>query len=379
MSGELARRPALLPADHHHVAAALHPAAQRVQLFGRQRGVNEIAQHHHIGAIETDPAVGNFLVRGLHRAHRLQVGIELRSLAAAKQRLPAQALEHRRQPIVGVGDGEDQPLFGVGLGDRNALRQRPKTAPGKGDLKAVDVGPLHAPIKPDDFVGVGGQINRRIKIVGRIIEAARPRQAQTHLARDGLARVGKRDRDRKPAPAFGGHDQRFFGKSERRRKRHLQRASGRRRGRLGARVAAQHPGQTNAQNQAQRPAREEHGSIIKHYAGSGFATRNVDRKRARQTKNALTPPGERVWKVVPGGIRTPDLLIRSQTLYPAELRAHGRPLAQEEIIPLPTALDNPSQSIFFASHEETSRFIKCSQTSCEFISRRNAERNNENI
>ena len=25
----------------------------------------------------------------------------------------------------------------------------------------------------------------------------------------------------------------------------------------------------------------------------------------------------------PGGIRTHDLLIRSQTLYPAELRAHG--------------------------------------------------------
>ncbi len=25
---------------------------------------------------------------------------------------------------------------------------------------------------------------------------------------------------------------------------------------------------------------------------------------------------------VPGGIRTPDLLIRSQTLYPAELLAH---------------------------------------------------------
>jgi hypothetical protein len=24
----------------------------------------------------------------------------------------------------------------------------------------------------------------------------------------------------------------------------------------------------------------------------------------------------------PGGIRTPDLLVRSQTLYPAELRAH---------------------------------------------------------
>ena len=25
----------------------------------------------------------------------------------------------------------------------------------------------------------------------------------------------------------------------------------------------------------------------------------------------------------PGGIRTPDLLIRSQLLYPAELRTHG--------------------------------------------------------
>ena len=25
----------------------------------------------------------------------------------------------------------------------------------------------------------------------------------------------------------------------------------------------------------------------------------------------------------PGGIRTPDLLVRSQTLYPAELRALG--------------------------------------------------------
>ena len=29
----------------------------------------------------------------------------------------------------------------------------------------------------------------------------------------------------------------------------------------------------------------------------------------------------------PGGIRTPDLLVRSQTLYPAELRAHGTPFA----------------------------------------------------
>ena len=30
----------------------------------------------------------------------------------------------------------------------------------------------------------------------------------------------------------------------------------------------------------------------------------------------------------PGGIRTHDLLIRSQTLYPAELRAHGHRFRQ---------------------------------------------------
>lgn len=29
------------------------------------------------------------------------------------------------------------------------------------------------------------------------------------------------------------------------------------------------------------------------------------------------------FKYTPGGIRTPDLLVRSQTLYPAELRAHS--------------------------------------------------------
>ena len=31
----------------------------------------------------------------------------------------------------------------------------------------------------------------------------------------------------------------------------------------------------------------------------------------------------------PGEIRTPDLLIRSQSLYPAELRAHTRGLLDE--------------------------------------------------
>ena len=41
-------------------------------------------------------------------------------------------------------------------------------------------------------------------------------------------------------------------------------------------------------------------------------------------KNLLTYMGvERsILLNVPGGIRTPDLLVRSQTLYPAELRAH---------------------------------------------------------
>ena len=32
----------------------------------------------------------------------------------------------------------------------------------------------------------------------------------------------------------------------------------------------------------------------------------------------------------PGTIRTCDLLNRNQTLYPTELRVHGRPLAEEE-------------------------------------------------
>jgi hypothetical protein len=43
----------------------------------------------------------------------------------------------------------------------------------------------------------------------------------------------------------------------------------------------------------------------------------------------------------PGGIRTPDLLVRSQTLYPAELRAHSlKILAQLCGVALPTALRN---------------------------------------
>ena len=34
----------------------------------------------------------------------------------------------------------------------------------------------------------------------------------------------------------------------------------------------------------------------------------------------------------PGGIRTPDLLVRSQTLYPAELRAHSFVIVAQAII-----------------------------------------------
>jgi hypothetical protein len=34
----------------------------------------------------------------------------------------------------------------------------------------------------------------------------------------------------------------------------------------------------------------------------------------------------------PGGIRTPDLLVRSQTLYPAELRAHSFVIVTQPII-----------------------------------------------
>ena len=33
------------------------------------------------------------------------------------------------------------------------------------------------------------------------------------------------------------------------------------------------------------------------------------------------------------GIRTPDLLVRSQTLYPAELRAHGYKFSKKMVAP----------------------------------------------
>ena len=37
---------------------------------------------------------------------------------------------------------------------------------------------------------------------------------------------------------------------------------------------------------------------------------------------ASNPHGYWIFIGGPGGIRTPDLLVRSQTLYPAELRSH---------------------------------------------------------
>src|ERR1700730_6686461 len=51
--------------------------------------------------------------------------------------------------------------------------------------------------------------------------------------------------------------------------------------------------------------------------------------QARNGRGGICPSGAanilRSWKIngAPGGIRTPDLLVRSQTLYPAELRAHS--------------------------------------------------------
>ncbi len=41
---------------------------------------------------------------------------------------------------------------------------------------------------------------------------------------------------------------------------------------------------------------------------------------------------QRVFLGVPGGIRTHDLLIRSQTLYPAELRAHAVAVQRDIIL-----------------------------------------------
>src|SRR5271154_5412802 len=45
----------------------------------------------------------------------------------------------------------------------------------------------------------------------------------------------------------------------------------------------------------------------------------------------------------PGGTRTPDLLVRSQTLYPAELRAHSRQILSQPRAALPPRHHRSSQ------------------------------------
>ena len=46
-------------------------------------------------------------------------------------------------------------------------------------------------------------------------------------------------------------------------------------------------------------------------------THSLTNDNQKRTKSLMVAQGG-----TPGGIRTPDLLVRSQTLYPAELRAH---------------------------------------------------------
>src|SRR5215208_967480 len=79
------------------------------------------------------------------------------------------------------------------------------------------------------------------------------------------------------------------------------------------------------------PSRGQRASTFRCESATGPARTSVRRGKVRIY---LSPPGrdERkprqrkrcrgfTWQGAPGEIRTPDLLIRSQTLYPAELRA----------------------------------------------------------
>ena len=58
------------------------------------------------------------------------------------------------------------------------------------------------------------------------------------------------------------------------------------------------------------------------YSATGSGARPFE---SIKTKKYPIPNGIEYFFGVPGGIRTRDLLIRSQTLYPAELRAHKKP------------------------------------------------------
>ena len=61
----------------------------------------------------------------------------------------------------------------------------------------------------------------------------------------------------------------------------------------------------------------------------GSALRSGAGESDEKTSPAMT---DRRGNGVPGGIRTRDLLVRSQTLYPAELRAHARSLERAYIV-----------------------------------------------
>ena len=52
----------------------------------------------------------------------------------------------------------------------------------------------------------------------------------------------------------------------------------------------------------------------------------LEKKQIRTRRKMEQACSDKCWNGVPEGIRTPDLLIRSQTLYPAELLVLGAQL-----------------------------------------------------
>ena len=67
-----------------------------------------------------------------------------------------------------------------------------------------------------------------------------------------------------------------------------------------------------------RPSEDEHKCDVRRlriHASRCFANRSSCSIENREVKNLK-------WRCVPGGIRTPNLLIRSQLLYPVELQTH---------------------------------------------------------
>ena len=63
------------------------------------------------------------------------------------------------------------------------------------------------------------------------------------------------------------------------------------------------------------------------------------------------PPGDLLRQDVPGGIRTPNLLIRSQLLYPVELQTHFVAVTHSTSAPMADKLSpnsSPSRSLLCA-------------------------------